>query len=300
MPAPRCSGGDGVTTAALAALFRSHSRLRGALAANLETWLADSGTLARYLSLIPVPRTGETKLLEIGCYQPTVGYYLELGWRDVIGTFLDAGEGTQIGQYSGDHGQSVRFLMTDAERERLPVPDGWADAVVMLQVWEHFALDPMHVLWEINRALKPGGRLILSTPNGACWQFAQRIARGAAAWGSMEFTGYSTNRHNRLYDADELQVMFRQAGFATTTVGSRDFGAVDAHWTARGFRAALGVFDWFGEMVSGRRRERGGTLFIAGTKAGPPQERFPASLYLTDRDWPGITAERDRVLRGRE
>jgi SAM-dependent methyltransferase len=289
-----------VTTASLAALFRAHSRLRGALAANLETWLADSGTLARYLSLIPSPRAGETKLLEIGCYQPTVGYYLELGWRDVVGTFLDEGEGTQVDEYRGEHGQSVRFLMADAERERLPVPDGWADAVVMLQVWEHFALDPMHVLWEINRALKPGGRLILSTPNGACWQFAQRIARGSAAWGSMEFTGYSTNRHNRLYDADELQTVFRQAGFEPTLVGSRDFGAVDRHWTARCFRGALAVFDWCGALVSGRRRERGGTLFIEGTKSGPPRERFPGNLYLTDRDWPGITAERDRALGGRE
>jgi SAM-dependent methyltransferase len=289
-----------VTTAALAALFRSHSRLRGDLAANLETWLADSGTLARYLALIPAPRAGETKLLEIGCYQPTVGYYFELGWHEIIGTFLDAGEGTQIDEYGSDSGQSVRFVMADAERERLPVPDGWADAVVMLQVWEHFALDPMHVLWEINRALKPGGRVILSTPNGACWQFVHRIARGAAAWGSMEFTGYSTNRHNRLYDADEMRVIFRQAGFEPTRVGSRDFGAVDNNWTARVFRLALAGFDWIGELMSGRRRERGGTLFIEATKSGPPRQRFPANLYLTDRDWPGITAERDRILRARE
>lgn len=285
-----------MTRAALAGLFRSHSRLRGALAANLETWLSDPGTLARYLALIPSPREGETRLLEIGCYQPSVGYYFELGWREVVGTFVDAGEGTLADQYTGARGETARLMMADAERERLPVADGWADAVVMLQVLEHFAVDPMHALWEANRVLKTGGRLVLSTPNGACWQFAMRIARGTAAWGGMEFTGYSTNRHNRLYDADELQLMLRQAGFDPTRVGSRDFGMIDRHWTARGFRIGLAAFDAFGRLVSGRRRERGGTVFIEGTKIAPPRERFPANVYLTERDWPGITAERDRLL----
>ena len=43
-------------------------------------------------------------------------------------------------------------------------PDNWFDAVVLWDVVEHL-LDPLGELAEIRRVLRPGGRLILQTPN---------------------------------------------------------------------------------------------------------------------------------------
>jgi SAM-dependent methyltransferase len=289
-----------MTPDALGALFRTHSRLEGALAQNLETWIREPGTLERYLALVPKPVDGETRLLEVGCYQPTVGYYAALGWRDVIGIFLDAGEGTERGAYQTADQARVRFEMADIETARTSVADGWADAVLMMQVWEHFAIDPMQALWEINRVLKPGGRFVLSTPNGAGWQYALRIARGRAAWAGMEFTGFSHNRHNRLYDAEEMPSILADAGFGVTRCSSRDFGEASFTASERSFRAGLSAVDAALQLATGRRRERGTTLFVEARKIGPPRERFPASLYLTERDWPGITAERDRARRASE
>ena len=40
-----------MTTATLAAMFRAHSRLEGALARNLESWTNEPGTLSRYLQM---------------------------------------------------------------------------------------------------------------------------------------------------------------------------------------------------------------------------------------------------------
>lgn len=284
-----------MTPGELATMFRSHSRLGGELAANLESWLREPGTLLRYLELTPRPFAGETRLIEIGCYQPTVGFYFQLGWRDVRGVFKDDGEGTVVDTYS-EGGGRVEFVMRDIETEPLPVADGWADAVVMMQVWEHFAVDPMHVLWEVNRVLKPGGRLILSTPNGACWRYAMRIALGSAAWDGMEFTGFSTNRHNRLYDATELPIILAQAGFAVSACTTRDFGLYPVTRREKIFKAALAVFDRVTTLLSERRNERGITLYAQATKQGPPVERFPDTLYFRDQDWPGISAERDRLV----
>jgi SAM-dependent methyltransferase len=285
-----------VTPTELAAQFRSHSRLTGVLADNLEGWLREPGTLRRYLDLVPRPLAGETHLVDIGCYQPTIGYYFGLGWKEVKGIFKDDGEGTVADAYGDDQGARVEFVMRDIETEPLPVADGWADAVIMMQVWEHFAVDPMHVLWEINRILKPGGRLILSTPNGACWRYAMRVAQGSAAWDGMEFTGFSTNRHNRLYDAIELPRILAQAGFAVSNCTTRDFGAYPVTGRERVFKAALTVFDGLFAMLSGRRNERDITLFAQATKQGAPLERFPDTLYFRDQDWPGISAERDRLV----
>lgn len=286
-----------MTPAELATAFRAHSRLTGALAANLAGWLQEPGTLTRYLELTPRPLTGEQRLVDIGCYQPTVGYYFSLGWREVKGLFKDDGEGTAVDAYAGEDGARVEFVMGDIETEPLPIADGWADAVVMMQVWEHFAVDPMHVLWEINRILKPGGRLILSTPNGACWRYAMRIAQGSAAWDGMEFTGFSTNRHNRLYDAGELRLILAQAGFAVSTCATRDFGTYPITTRQRIFKTLLAAFDGLAALLTGRCHQRDITLYALATKQAAPLERYPATLYFGDQDWPGISAERDRLAR---
>ena len=46
----------------------------------------------------------------------------------------------------------------------LPVDDGYADYVLFQEGIEHLS-DQIHALREMNRVLKPGGRLLLTTPN---------------------------------------------------------------------------------------------------------------------------------------
>jgi SAM-dependent methyltransferase len=62
-----------------------------------------------------------------------------------------------------DHGGGVRFVRLDLE-ERLPFADGTFDAVVSLEGIEHLLL-PARCLAEFCRVLRPGGVLILTTPN---------------------------------------------------------------------------------------------------------------------------------------
>tara|TARA_R110002072_G_scaffold166989_5_gene320448 strand:- start:7840 stop:8682 length:843 start_codon:yes stop_codon:yes gene_type:complete len=48
--------------------------------------------------------------------------------------------------------------------EPLPVEDGWADLVICQEGIEHLS-DQLSALEEFNRILKPGGRLLITTPN---------------------------------------------------------------------------------------------------------------------------------------
>jgi len=60
----------------------------------------------------------------------------------------------------------VRAVRADLERDRVPVEDGWADCTIFSEVLEH--LNPYyvgHAMSEINRVLRLGGVLILTTPN---------------------------------------------------------------------------------------------------------------------------------------
>jgi len=59
--------------------------------------------------------------------------------------------------------------------DHIPRPDGHYDAIVNTQVLEHVP-DPLAVLKELHRVLKPGGRLLLSVPltaplHGEPWHF---------------------------------------------------------------------------------------------------------------------------------
>lgn len=283
----------------IASIFRNHSRLDGALKGNLETWLSDPGTLPRYQELIPAPGPGESKLVEMGCYQPSAGYYFHLGWREVLGIYKEEGEGTMQESYTEADGSSARFVMADVETEHVPVEDGWADMVVMMEIFEHFALDPMHALWEANRVLKPGGRLIFSTPNAASSTLLRKALRGSAPLNGFEFTGYSTNRHNRLYDAIELPVYLAQAGFEVQECYSRSYEHESSGLSCQLFRAAVRTMDAVATLLAptGRKRERGHFLFVRARKAGPPVERFPEGLYFSAAEWPGMAAEREKHLK---
>lgn len=111
------------------------------------------------------------------------GYY-----RDVVRHFepgsriLDIGCGT--GWLSEDFPQYVGLDHTpaavDAARERgvdvrladlerpLPVPDASFDGVVLKDVLEHL-LDPVGVVAETFRVLRPGGRVFASSPDAQRW-----------------------------------------------------------------------------------------------------------------------------------
>ena len=53
----------------------------------------------------------------------------------------------------------------NVEVEALPFPDGSFDAVVFNEIFEHLRINPIFTLHEVKRVLKPGGLLLLSTPN---------------------------------------------------------------------------------------------------------------------------------------
>jgi SAM-dependent methyltransferase len=53
----------------------------------------------------------------------------------------------------------------DIWKNGLPYPDNYFDAVIFSEVIEHLNINPLPVLQEINRILKPDGILYITTPN---------------------------------------------------------------------------------------------------------------------------------------
>ncbi|MEV0599605.1 methyltransferase domain-containing protein [Streptomyces sp. NPDC050315] len=111
---------------------------------------------------------------------------------------------------------AVRGELTGAG---LPFGDGVADAVLFSEVVEHL-VDPDTALDELRRVLRPGGHLLLSTPNLAAWynrglllagvqpMFSEVSLRGIHGRPGSQVVG-----HLRLYTARALRGFLTAAGF---------------------------------------------------------------------------------------
>jgi SAM-dependent methyltransferase len=264
-------------------IMRQHSQLPNAV--SLDVWLTPS-TLSRFRDWVPTPAPGETTLMDMGCYQPAIGYYAALGWRNIIGIAKEEGECNGRFCYTTENGAAAVNLILDVETERISVPDASVDTVLMMEIFEHFGLDPMHALTEANRVLKQDGLLVLSTPNAAAFDNLHRIVRGHGPYLGLEFSGFSTNRHNRIYDCKELHLILGAAGFEVEISTSRTYLGNPLPMKVKMFRFFSKAVDSWIQWRERRSIERGDYLFVRARKKNNAVERYPRLLYFDPSKWP--------------
>lgn len=81
-----------------------------------------------------------------------------------------------------------------ARGDQLPVPAGWADEILAVHMIEHVAAAHLPgVLRSWHRALRPGGRLVLHTPNGTALARALLEGRPKVRW-AVQAALYGYNR----------------------------------------------------------------------------------------------------------
>jgi len=98
-----------------------------------------------------------------------------------------------------------------------PISDNCYDAVLMMGVIEHIPHTPRLVLEQVNRALRPGGFLIIDTPNLAYIYNRQKLSRGDSPYAPISTQYYSDlpfEGHHREYTSDEVRWMLQQLGHA--------------------------------------------------------------------------------------
>ncbi|GCD37847.1 hypothetical protein OEIGOIKO_05656 [Streptomyces chrestomyceticus JCM 4735] len=111
----------------------------------------------------------------------------------------------------------------------LPFADGSADAVLFSEVIEHL-VDPDAALDELRRVLRPGGHLMLSTPNLAAWYnrglllagvqpvFSEVSMRGIHGRPGTQVVG-----HLRLYTARALRGFLPACGFEVVRIAGAPY-----------------------------------------------------------------------------
>ncbi len=161
-------------------------------------------------------------------------------------------------------GNDVSFRVLGANAAALPFPDASFDAITMVETFEHIFLeDRPRALAECRRVLRPGGTLVLSTPNYA--SVVERMKRFVSRHGwirrklpTMCYPEEGTDRgdyhpyhyHHPLPD-DGIVAMVEGAGLKVATVRHFLFMLKN---TSSFFYPLVKVLERVGENIPGIRR----------------------------------------------
>lgn len=111
---------------------------------------------------------------EIVARQPTMELLVDAGCgRGELARALQGRVGRTLGldavAYDGlGAGPGIEFRRADLNRVPFPVGDGCADAAVAVETIEHLE-NPRALVRELVRMTKPGGLVVVTTPNQASW-----------------------------------------------------------------------------------------------------------------------------------
>jgi SAM-dependent methyltransferase len=192
-----------------------------------------------------------------------------------LANYFGGEEGTGVQTLSWQAGDSRKsstfnFDHFNMEESRFPYEDASFDVVLYCEIIEHLLMNPVHTLTEIRRVMKPGGLLVVTTPNVARLGNVLAMADGRSIYDP--YSGFGPyGRHNREFSMTELLHLLEFAGFEHES----SFTA-DAH---REDHSGHPKFEMASSLIADRPAHLGQYLFAAVRANRQPEPGLPASLF---------------------
>ncbi len=160
------------------------------------------------------PRPG-MRVLDVGVVPGHLALcYRQLG-AEVVGLNITPNPGWPPGVMERLRRAGVTVVAADVARKPLPFADSSFDLLLFTEILEHFQWHPAPALRECLRVLRPGGFLVLTTPNSAELGLRVRALLGKGCYPPLDlFYGESPEwRHHREYTLSEVKALLSHVGF---------------------------------------------------------------------------------------
>jgi 2-polyprenyl-3-methyl-5-hydroxy-6-metoxy-1,4-benzoquinol methylase len=116
------------------------------------------------------------------------------------------------------------FMCCNVDLEGLPIADEMADLVVALDFIEHI-LDPGRFARECHRILRPGGMVLINTPNIQFWgHLSELVQNGSFPHTSGDREVYHGG-HTAFFNRRDMHTIFGDAGFTSHRMHTRGLKA---------------------------------------------------------------------------
>jgi SAM-dependent methyltransferase len=163
-----------------------------------------------------------------------------------------------------------QYGAVNVERDAFPYDDNSFDAVLCCEVLEHLLINPSHMLYEIHRVLRPGGHLLLTTPNVATWGNVFALIKGNNIYDRYHGNGIY-GRHNREYSMTEVRELLEKSGFSINSLYTRSvYGP-----------AWMNSVPW---LLNNRRDN----IFALARSDSAPRAVFPPELYVLMEEYRNV------------
>ncbi len=256
---------------------------------DISTWAPDDPSrdyvqthmtrLQKTLSITP-PGAPTDRILEMGSYlQMTPALHTRLGYGYVRGCYY--GKLGHVDHRTAISAEGETFACDidhfDAEKDTYPYPEEHFTTVLCCELIEHLYYDPMHLMTEVHRILKPGGHFVITTPNIAALRGVAAILQGYHPGFFHAYIAPSTGdtevdaRHNREYTPREIHQLLENSGFTVSlleTGAFRDEPHPEYAWVVQLL-----------ERYQLPAHLRGDGIYAVGRKTGAVRERYPGWLY---------------------
>jgi SAM-dependent methyltransferase len=136
--------------------------------------------------------------------------------------------------------QGLGFVVCDLVHDDLPQHRDHFDAVILCEVIEHMPIPPHIVLEKVRTWLKPGGALLLTTPNLYRLRNALRLFLGMRVFCNWYYPPRGKGLGHPLeYSAEHLRFQIEQAGFTVERMDLCQLTNAGSHWWSKLGRVLL-------------------------------------------------------------
>jgi 2-polyprenyl-3-methyl-5-hydroxy-6-metoxy-1,4-benzoquinol methylase len=154
--------------------------------------------------VMKIPAQTGGYLLDVGCGS---GEFLskmqKLGWKV---------QGLDMDEKAAENARKKNINIKIGTLDKSGFEDCMFDVVVLSHVIEH-TFDPISLLNECKRVLKPSGKIVIATPN--CSSLCHRLF-------GKNWRGLEVPRHLMLFSQSNLEICANKAGFKTVEISSTE------------------------------------------------------------------------------
>lgn len=173
------------------------------------------------ISARSLPNPSEVRVLEIGSFLGVLCFALrKVGFQVTAQDIPEFQNNPRLQERYRRAG--IECVAANLKRRQFAYPDAHFDLVIMCETLEHLNFNPLPVIKEINRVMKPGGLLYLTVPNQLSAGNRLKLLRGQTIQASVEQfyqqldlrLNMIVGLHWREYSKADLFALLEPMGFA--------------------------------------------------------------------------------------